>query len=733
MIAKLNPLLFFFILTLLSFIGYGQDFNLGRDWQSMGPNERPEGRISAAGIGPVEFIRISTLSPNKMLAGSLMGGLFISENGGDDWRNSGSDGWLSSGCAWAEFHPKNSNIWFAVSIRDDANGAPGSIGKNGGVMRTRDNGVTWEKVANYHDFDKGSYVTIYGLRFHPVEVNKLYVHTSDGLYFTEDCTADDIAWTKVNYLEGSIYDLAVSPKYICFSIARKNIWQVIVSDEQVLTQIPEISQETRAINGITIERDHEIFYLLINFKSGKDEIWRYDATLKEVTVVCKNAAVSFGAGYTFAINPFDTNELLFGYGVRIRKWLIKEGEFKHVSSNYHVDVEHIVYHPVQKDRLFIGTHGGVFESTDNGENWQFKSIGIGNAEVYGLAVATDDPNQIAIGLNHDGSVVRADWAKNGIYSWRQVNGGDALIPLINPNASHIIYTSNQYAGGGAYYSEDTAKKNIKIHDSNFFKTAGWKMALALHPVKDSILFFNFEQNSGLSKGNIDIAMTNNPKEPNERMAISNFGLTHHLGSYQVYGLFTSIYHPEMLLAHVLVFEKNKAGKPVTNHKLFFINNTTAAPKEIIQSWQELNLPRNTWVGDIVLDPKKWNKMYVSYAHGISANKNKPDEKGMIYFTTFNKNSLKQNKVWDISGVITSGRGGRYNMVMLTTNKRTVFLGTKSGVYMGSKSTLRGGKAWQKVGYGLPHCKIVGLDFNAKNNILTVGTDGRGVWQINIAD
>ncbi len=732
MIVKPKKYLFL-IFIFSSIISFGQNYNIQGNWKAIGPNERPAGNVSSAGIGPIEFIRIANLTPSKMLAGSLMGGLFVSENGGKAWKNAGSDAWLSSGCGWAEFHPKDANMWFAVSIRDDSKGAPGSIGKNGGVMRTRDNGNTWENVANYRNFDKGSYVTIYGLRFHPVDNNKLYIHTSNGLYFTEDCTRDYIEWTKVNYLEGSIYDLEISPDKICFSIERKNIWQVVVSDGQVLTQIPEVSQETRAINEITIERDHELFYLLINFKAGKDEVWRYNATSKEMKVVCKNASVSFGAGYTFAINPFNTNELMFGYGLRVRKWLMDEGEFEHISSNYHVDVEHIAYHPQEKDHLFIGTHGGVFESTDNGLNWHFSSVGIGNAEVYGLAVASNDPNQITVGLNHDGSLVRADWEKNGMYSWRQVNGGDALIPLINPRSNQIIYTSNQYAGGGVYYSEDTAKTNIKIHDSNFFKTSGWKMALALHPVNDSILYFNFEQNSGLSKGNIDVAKTKNPKDPHARIAISNFGLTHGLGDYQVYNLFTSTFHPEMLFAHVLVYEKNKDGKPETNHKLFFVSNSSAEASIVIQSWRELELPRNTWLGDIVVDPKKWFKMYISYSNGVNANVNNPDDKGMIYFASYNKNTLKPNKTWDISGVIPTGTGGRYNMVMLKENKRTVFIGTKSGVYMGSKSTLRGGKPWKMVGYGLPHCRIVGMDFNEKTEVLTVGTDGRGVWQINIAE
>ena len=58
----------------------------------------------------------------------------------------------------------------------------------------------------------------------------------------------------------------------------------------------------------------------------------------------------------------------------------------------------------------------------------------------------------------------------------------------------------------------------------------------------------------------------------------------------------------------------------------------------------------------------------------------------------------------------------------------MFFGTRTGVYYGSKKTLKGRRDWKKIGVGLPHCKIHGVFFNPKENSLTVGLYGRGVWK-----
>lgn len=707
---------------------WSQVYNFNGQWQSIGPNDNPESKSqSAGGIGPIEFIRISNNNPQLMLAGSLKGGLFMSENGGDGWQNAGSDNWRVSNCGWAEIHPKDDNMWFAVSMRDGFKGAPGDIGKNGGILRTKNRGVTWESVANYNDFENSLRTIIYGLRFHPTNPKKMYALTTKGLYFTEDCTDDYLKWTKVKYVTGKVYDLEITNAYLCFSLEQKKSWKVVVSEGQKLLPIPEITNEKRPINKITVQKNNNKFYFLIDFKTVKDEVWEYDPVTKNIKIVYKQGMVTFGAGYTFGINPHKSNELWIGNSVRIRKWLIKEQNYTSIDNEYHVDVECVEFHPTDSNVVFIGSHGGVFKTIDNGKSWLFKSKGIGNAEVHGLSVSNMDSQTMVVGLNHNGSLVRTDWQNNGVYYWKQVNGGDALIPIINPVADSIIYTSNQYNGGGLYFSTDTAKHNQLLHSNNKLFTSGWSMAAKLHPVQDSVLFFNFKRRKGPSKGNVDVVRSVRPHNRDSTEVISNFSQSHQLKSYQVYGIFNSQFHPNLLFAYVISDEKI-GRKTKKLHKLFMIKNSLAIADSLINQWQEIEVPRNGWIGDLELHPKRWNKMYVSYVAGVKVRSSSPDDKGMVYHVKYKKSDYTLVRNWDISANIPSATGGKHNIIV--TKNKEMFIGTSTGIYYGNKSTLRGGKTWQEVGMNTPSCKVMGLDYKSEG-ILTVGYDGRGVWQINV--
>ena len=716
--------------VLFSTIGWTQNFDLGKEWVEIGPIDNPIAKSqSAAGLGPVEFIRISKNNPNLMLAGSLMGGLFYSNNSGDTWQNAGSDSWSSSNCGWAEINPSDDNMWFAVSMRDGYNGGPGDIGKSGGIYRTLNKGATWESVANYSVFDNAMSTVIYGLRFHPTEKKKLYALTSKGLFFAEDCTTDYLEWTKVQYLKGTIYDLEVNSNFLCFSLKNKAKWQVMISDKQRLVPIPEVEKSEHIIEHITIEKANDKFYLLLDFKGVKDEIWEYDPVSKKIKIIYKLGRVSYGAGYTYAINPFNANEMMIGSGLRIKKWLVSEQTYENIDNNYHVDVECVAYHPTIIDTYYIGTHGGVFKTTDGGKSWEFKSFGLGNTEVLAMSISANNPEVMAIGLFHGGTLLRSDWNHDGKYQWKQVNGGDALIPIINPNADSIVYTSNQYSGGGLYFSIDTASNNKLLHSRSSYATPGWSMAAKLHPVADTVLFYNFTHQKGSARGNIDIIRSARPHDINKAEVISNFGKTHDLNSYQVFGLFTSNFHPELLFAYV-IGKVRIEGKLKTAHKLFMLPNSLDTSSTISEQWVELELPRNDWIGGVSLDPKKWNKMYVSYAAGVTVKASSPDDKGMLYHTKYRKSDYSLRRNWDISASIPSARGGSNNLII--TSEKYVFVGTSTGVYFGNKSTLKGGKSWVKVGGDLPNCKVSGLFYDESSRWLTVSYNGRGVWRYDLS-
>ncbi len=724
------------LLTLISFSSYSQREKWNKQWQFTGPNQEPSNPKfrGDGGIGPIEFVRVYKKKEGFLLAGSLNGGLFFSENGGDLWVNSGSDQWDYSGCAWADFYPDDEETWFACSNFSDNNGKPGLIEKKGGLLRTRNQGRTWFTIGNYKDFGGSKYLTIYGTRFHPGQPKKLFILTSEGLFYTNNCLSDFVKWNRVPNLKGWVYDLDFLGEKMYVSNFFHGKWNVLQFDQNDLsksTVLKQVFEEDREMRNLTFEPRGNALLIAKDFTKNQDELWELDPTSDEFNLKLKGQRISFGSGHTLAVSPFNENSYYFGYGTRIKKWNNETNKQLTVGINYHVDIEFIAFDPFDSTKVFLATHGGVFLSTDQGLSWKSKSNGLGVAEVTGLAVSKMNTSQIAIGCFHDGSMLYTDYG-DGQLLWRTINGGDGLIPLIDPDDETIVYTSNQYTGGGIFVSKDSAKqKKENLHNFNSLKTSGWEMAAALHPEKTNVLFFNFRTNS---KENIDICRTRDATKRNSAEIISDFSKSHQLTNYKVYGLFNSKVRPESLYAYVLDYEKGEDGKQIITHRIFWNNNVNQDAEDVINEWRELEHPINTWIADIAPDGYATNRVFVSYTKGKDNPETIFGDKGLIYALKYSrKEPYRLKREIDITRNVPNSIAGRFNVEYVKRDGGGIFIATRTGIYYGNKKVLKGRYKWQKVGYGLPHCKISGLDYNESEKVLTVGYFGRGVWQYYFID
>lgn len=723
---KLISLILLF-LTLLCTLTFSQNLNNG--WQFLGPENKPDSPDNnpASGVGPVEFIRVFQKNSNILLAGSLSGGLFISEDKGESWYNSGSDAWEYSGCGWADFYPENEKIIFAYSNLSDNNGKPGRMGEHGGLMRTLDNGITWQNIMNFQFFGTEQAV-VYGTRFNPTNSNQLFVLTSQGLFYTNKCLDENITWTKVTAFDGMIYDMEFLEDHAYVTALFDGTWNLYQLNYQNMsaTKIKSISDLSEPKNAITIEIKDSLLLVLIDFSKTNDQLWEVNPTNFESRNLLSSLNVSFGSGYTFQVNPHNTSLIFIGNSITFKAFNYYNLKETKLGSGYHVDVEFIAFDPADSNKIWMACHGGVYVSNNQGLTWENKSKGLGIAEVMGMDVAQTDANQIVIGCFHDGSSVLADFDKNGNYYWRTVNGGDALIPIIDPKNAANVFTSNQYSGGGLYNSTDTAKTIKNIHSTNGLNTSGWELAATIHPEKTNILYFNYSRNDGENKGNMDIVRTENATAKNKStVQISDFKKTHQLASYKVYGLFNSNHYPDILYAYVLNFIQDENGKNITKHLLFRTENAIDSAENVIKSWYQLELPLSTWIGDVETHPSNKNSVYISYIGAQDIRSNPTLSKGMIYALKYNKKNKALKKAIDISRNIPTGLTGRYNLVFDNEN---LYFATRSGVYLGNVKTQKGKADWQKIGFGLPHCKIYGLHYHKQEKCLTVGLFGRGVWR-----
>ncbi|MBD3637393.1 MAG: hypothetical protein HUJ25_08580 [Crocinitomicaceae bacterium] len=719
-------------IALSPFFTNAQEYDFTNSWQFLGPDQKPleDQRRSANGIGPVEFIRASEVKEGWLLAGSINGGLFYSTDGGKQWYNAGSDEWPYSACAWGEFHPENEKIWFAYSSGGNDNGSPGAIGLKGAIYRTMDAGVNWEVIADMTSFINSEYMAIHGFRFHPEKPNVLYVFTAEGLYMTENCLASTVKWERITDLGGWIYDIRFTKSHVFLSHMQFGKWNVYVApidDFEKYKKIQFVSEMTDDILAITLEPYKEEILILTNYIRRGDELHKYSPITDEEELVLRGQRVIFGKGRTIAVSPHRPEELMIGYSTNIRRWQIDEkANTPKIKGGYHVDIEDVRYDPFDSMKVYIATHGGVYTTFDHGESWVSTSKGIGIAEVEGCAVSPIDPNVIAIGCYHDGSSFRADWEGNGIYQWKNVNGGDGLIPLLPDNDIGTIYTSNQYTGGGIYYSIDSGRTNTNIHNKKRLTTSGWRMTAVLHPKNQEMLFFNYEVRDKEGRGNVDVIRTTAPTDPEDVHRITNFLSSHKIEKYLVYGLYNSLDYPDELYAHVIEMSKNEDGQMVNIHRLFKTDDCTAPAEDVISSWYELEIPRSDWIADVTANPKGSNRVYLAYVAGIPETAVTDEEHGYVYSLKYKRKNNKLKREKDISSNIPYRNSGRYNLV--PDGRGGMFFGTRTGVYYGDRKTLKGRRNWVKIGFGLPHCRVHGVYFNKKENSLTVGLYGRGVWK-----
>ncbi|MBI5475901.1 MAG: hypothetical protein HY964_04115 [Ignavibacteriales bacterium] len=155
--------------------------------------------------------------------------------------------------------------------------------------------------------------------------------------------------------------------------------------------------------------------------------------------------------------------------------------------------------------LTSSTSGGVWKSTDGGNNWISKNVGLTNLETTTLTISPTDNNYLYLGAQYIiplGEAVTMNTppslfaSMDGGESWNRVSNfpvGDILISdiIFDPNNTSIRYVSSRRAlrgvrrsdnSGGSWLSKISGMDNINI------------TALAITPQNTSILYAGTDGN-----------------------------------------------------------------------------------------------------------------------------------------------------------------------------------------------------------------------------------------------
>jgi photosystem II stability/assembly factor-like uncharacterized protein len=120
----------------------------------------------------------------------------------------------------------------------------------------------------------------------------------------------------------------------------------------------------------------------------------------------------------------------------------REDAFKKV----HADCHALAIDPSRRDRLVLGTDGGVYQSYDAGKTWDFLNT-FAAGEYYRINVDTSTPYRICGGLQDNTNWVGPSrtYSKDGILNsdWTQIGGGDGFSCVFDPTDPNVVYAESQ--------------------------------------------------------------------------------------------------------------------------------------------------------------------------------------------------------------------------------------------------------------------------------------------------
>ena len=170
---------------------------------------------------------------------------------------------------------------------------------------------------------------------------------------------------------------------------------------------------------------------------------------------------------------------------QVSEWV--KGNYTGQTQYVHADVHNIYYNTsaAGQNRVIVCSDGGVFYSTNGGLNWADRNIGLRLKQFYSCAINPSVPNYFLAGAQDNGS---HQFKQSGLGASTEVTGGDGAIVAIdqqNPNNQITSYVYNSYyisKDGGNTWSNKTFGSSAGMFINPFdFDSKTKKMYAAYTP------------------------------------------------------------------------------------------------------------------------------------------------------------------------------------------------------------------------------------------------------------
>ncbi len=666
-------------------------------WSSLGP-----GNIG----GRIRAIVVSPTDPDTVYVGSVSGGIWKTTNGGSSWFPLDDHMANLTVCSMV-MDPENHNIIYA-GTGEGFNNYDALQGD--GIFKTTDAGATWTQLSSTNN---SNFYFVNRLAIDSTN-GALYAATRYGLFKSLDYGGSFKQMISFNQIgnTGSCLDIVISYTtpttiYASFGLfVQSQIWRSTDGGNnfsfnfkhQSSGRIEMASSPSNPLVAYASFMDsasNDIHYMAVTRNGGNS--W-------SSIIVPGPSSEPGGTYYTasqgwynnaLAVDP-DTAASIYAAGIDVWKapdfginWTPLSYAYNKnaAKSNVHADIHALVFAPSNHNIIYLGCDGGIYKSTDRGNNWAAINNNLFITQFYSGAVAP-------AGSPYFGGAQDNYTLMGSSIQWREVlggDGGDVNVDYSNPN---IVYTELPNFG---FMKSTTA--------SPFFSYAQTGIPVdANHESLDRTLFIT--------------PVTMDPNNPQILLA----------GTYRVYRTINGAARWGTISSDLTGDGSGSQGNNITaviaakgnssviyaacsNGKIWVTQNTGSA-------WTEIDGVSNSgtpygYITNLATDPTDPGTLYVTYSGYTS---------GAKVFKATNYGQSWTNISSNLPNIPVDC------IVVNPNNLQNLIIGTDLGIF----TTYNGGASWSEDNGGLANVAVFDLDYCTSNNSIYAATHGRGMFMAQLA-
>jgi PKD repeat protein len=461
------------------------------NWALIGPTSWQNVNGWNPGIGRVNVITEEPGNSNTIYVGTPAGGLWRSEDAGQSWTPL-TDQLPSMGVSGIAIDPSNTNVIYIATGDRDANDYNGV-----GVLKSNDYGATWQATGISWQISQG--IKSNWLIMHPTDYNTLLLATNEGLFKTIN---GGTSWQLVQ--NANIREVAYHPTSPDTVYAVSNRFYRSVNGGNSFSIINEGFPSPGEINrfslAVTPASPNHVYVLAGDAStSGFRGLYRsidagttFTERANSPNIMGYNNEGTSAGGqswYDIALAASNTNgSRIFTGGINVWKSTnggtlfsnLSEWTYPNETGYTHADIHFL---KTFGNRLYCGSDGGIFRSTNEGTTWTDLSEGISNTQLYRFAISAQDPYKMVVGTQDNGTNVLEGSVFNHVLGG---DGNGAAMSAVNDN---VIYAAYPY--GNIQISYDGGDEFQGITD-DIEENGLWVTPFVLDPSNQNVLYAGYQ-------------------------------------------------------------------------------------------------------------------------------------------------------------------------------------------------------------------------------------------------